>query len=70
MPVQTQSDHTSRKNSEVPIVEATECTSPVGKEKLETQIEGQIKPSYLHMVEDKNSDLLPDHTLTDLVSVV
>ena len=77
--VQAQSKCTNREDSDVPIEEATKCASPVGKAKFvigvvsatETQVKGQVEPTYyLPVVEGKNSDLLSDHTLTDLVSLV
>ena len=71
VPVPTQSNRTNGDDSHVPIVEATECTSPVGKEKPTIpQAMGQVEPTYMPVVEGKNSNLLHDSTLNDHVSLV
>lgn len=70
--------HSGREDSDVPIGEANECASPVDKAKFvigvvsttDTQVKGQIGPKYLPVVEGKNSNWFPDHTLTDVVSMV
>ena len=76
--VPTQSNRTNGEDSHVPIVEATECTSPVGKEKpvigvmsaTIPQAKGQVEPTYMPVVEGKNSNLLHNSTLNDHVSLV
>ena len=75
---QMHSNCASGEDSDVPIGEANECASPVDKAKFvidvvsttETHVKGQIGPKYLPVVEGKNSDWLPDPTLTDVVSLV
>ena len=78
VPVSTQNNRTKREDSLVPIVEATECTSPVDNENLvvgvmsvtKPQPKGQVEPAYMPVVKDKNSGLLLDNTTNDHVSLV
>lgn len=76
--VPTQNNRTKREDSLVPIVEASECASPVGKENLvvgimsatKPQAKKKVEPTYMPLVEGKNSDLLLDNGLNDHVSLV
>lgn len=77
-PVPTQNNCTKREDSLVPIVEASECALPVGKENLvvgimsatKPQAKEKVEPTYMPLVEGKNSDLLLDNGLNDHVSLV
>ena len=75
---QTHSRHYGRQDSDVPVVEADECSSPVEKAKFVigvtlmteiTRLEGPADPAYLPEVEGENS-CLSDNNLTDFVSLV
>ena len=75
---QTHSRHYGRQDSNVPVVEADECSSPVEKAKFVigvtltteiTQLKGPADPAYLPEFEGKNS-CLSGNNITDFVSLV